>query len=118
MSAPTAEEIKLEIIQGETEKEEKKVGETSPFWKRYVDRENSAEKLRDESVSSEVVDARMERISPLELESSSLLDWTFEEQFKQVGNNYSLSHVPFYFSQRHSNHLLLLLTLRPKRPWD
>ena len=84
MSAPTAEERKLEIIQGEAEKEEKKVGEASPFWKRYVDRESSVEKLRDESANSEVIDTRMERISPLELESSSLLDWTFEEQFKQV----------------------------------
>jgi len=91
MSAPTAEERKLEIIQGEAEKEEKKVGEASPFWKRYVDRESSVEKLRDESANSEVIDTRMERISPLELESSSLLDWTFEEQFKQL---YELDEDP------------------------
>ena len=84
MSVPTVEERKPEIPQRELEKEEKKMGVTSPFWKRYVEMEHNVEKMRDESANSEMIESRMERISPLELESSSLLDWTFEEQFKQV----------------------------------
>ena len=84
MSMPDVEERKPEISHREEEKEEKKLGQSSPFWKRYVDRENTVEKLRDESTNSEMIESRVERISPLELENSSLLDWTFEEQFKQV----------------------------------
>lgn len=86
MSAPAVEERKPELSQREREvpREESKIGESSPIWKRYVERENSEEKLREDVASTSILEARMGRISPLELESSSLLDWTFEEQFKQV----------------------------------
>ena len=86
MSVPTIEERKTDLPQREIEREEKKLAESSPFWKRYVERENNVDKLRDDGTNSEIVETRMERISPLELDSSSLLDWTFEEQFKQVRN--------------------------------
>ncbi|XP_065059819.1 uncharacterized protein LOC135687237 [Rhopilema esculentum] len=81
MSTSAIEERKSEV----KEREEKKMNESSQFWKRYVEKvESSVENSVDEEEKSEKMDTSIERISPLEIESNSLLDWTFEEQFKQL----------------------------------
>eukprot|EP00794_Sanderia_malayensis_P010170 gene10170-11209_t len=65
-------------ITGQLERE-KRVD--SPFWKRYMDKEDSnGLSVKEESKP----DSNIERMSPIEMESTSLLDWTFEEQFKQL----------------------------------
>ena len=88
MSTSAIEERKSEL----KEREEKKMNESSQFWKRYVEKvESSVENSVDEEEKSEKMDTSIERISPLEIESNSLLDWTFEEQFKQVSFSNAIS---------------------------
>ena len=77
MSGASSDERNFDISQMDREK-----CRDSSFWKRYIDKEeNSGERAIKEEGKTENT---IERMSPLEMESASLLDWTFEEQFKQV----------------------------------
>ena len=81
MSTSSMDERQLDVPQ----RDENKMPNSSPFWKRYVEKtENMEEKSMEMEPKAERMEGNIERISPLELESTSLLDWTFEEQFKQV----------------------------------
>lgn len=77
MSGASSDERNFDISQMDREK-----CRDSSFWKRYIDKEeNSGERAIKEEGKPENT---IERMSPLEMESASLLDWTFEEQFKQL----------------------------------
>ena len=79
MSSATVEERNIDLSQQRVKLAD------PPFWKRYMEKEgHTKETLAKEEIKDERMDSSLERISSLEMESTSLLDWTFEEQFKQV----------------------------------
>ena len=83
-------ESSLQVVTKPTRKES--LLENLPFWKRHIEKlemeiseKASREDKEDISLSYQSITSSLQRESPFGSDSStSILDWSFEEQFKQV----------------------------------